>query len=201
MEKTIDYILGLVPKGKRDEARTALEELVRGAQYPVEIEVPESEVVKRYPVTEAIEIVKCRKEMLLHVSNFYLVVRPGVANNFAGGSLYQALKWYCESIDNDSSYTEEERQTNADYRAVMIMLLTLPLEMFGDAEYSVNLALAVLTEKRNYYRRLSDEAALRGAAPETEDDAIANAEFVESVKRTGAIVEAVEKLVGDGDEE
>lgn len=200
MKDRMEFVLGLVPEGRRAEARAAIEEMnAAAAARPAEIEVPESEVVGRYPVTDAVEVVRCRKEMLLHVSNYWLVVRPGVADNMAGGSLYQALKWFCDSIDSPSD-SEEGRKTSEEYRSLMVTLLTLPLEMFGDVEYSVDLALAVLSEKRKYYGRLAKDAALIGAAPETEADAASNAEFVDAVRRVGAVAAAVERLAGDDHE-
>lgn len=201
MDSKIDFILGLVPEDKREDVKTVVDELmVASAVKPMEIEVPESEVKKRYAVTDAIEIIKCRKEILLHAANYYLVVRPGASNNFAGGSLYQALKWYCESVDNDTEKSEEERSVNESYRSMMIMLLTLPLELFGDVQYSTDVALACIKEKAKYYRRLFESAKNRGAAPETEADAIANADFADAIGKTGAIIDAIEKLSGNGNE-
>lgn len=201
MDGKIDFILGLVPEKKREEARAALDGIVSSASVgPMELEIPESEIEKRYPVTEAIEIVKCRKEILLHASNYYMVVRPGASNSFAGGSLYQALKWYCESLDSAGEKSEEERGVNESYRAMMVMLLTLPLELFGDVQYSTDVALACIKEKSKYYKRLFETARARGAAPETEADAIANADFADAIGRAGAIIDAVEKMSGNGDE-
>lgn len=201
MDGKIDFILGLVPEDRRGEVKTAIDELVAAsAVKPMELEVPESEVEKRYAVTEAIEIIKCRKEILLHASNYYMVVRPGVSNNFAGGSLYQALKWYCESMDSDTEKSEEECGVNESYRSMMIMLLTLPLELFGDVQYSTDVALACIREKAKYYKRLFESARERGTAPETEADAMANADFVDAIGRVGAIIDAIDKMSGNDNE-
>ena len=195
----IDRVIELVPEDKREEARTRIEEIAqRAAATPTEIDIPVSEVVKRYPVTEAIEVVRCKKEVFLHSANFYLVVRPGVANNMQGGSLYQALVWFCESIDRRDTETDEEKTLHAQYRDLMIALLTLPSEMFGDVEYSVALGKAITEEKVKYYERLLKTARERGLLPETEGDAKANAEFAEAVQKVGAISIAIDKLAENG---
>lgn len=201
MKNEVEKILAFVPKGKQEKAREVVEEAItRAENRPVEIEVPESEVVKRYNVTDAIEVVKCRKEVLLHCANYWLVVRPGSANNFAGGSLYQALQWYCDSIDGADEAGEEGRKLDESFRSLMVMLLTLPLEIFGDTQYAADLATAVMREKRKYYERLLEKAHERGVTPETEADAEVNAEFMERVQKVGAVVNGLMKLGEDDNE-
>lgn len=201
MENEVEKILAFVPKGRREKAREAVEEaLARAENRPVEIEVPEAEVVKRYKATEAVEVVRCRKEILLHCANYWIVVRPGSVDNFTGGALYQALKWYCDSIDDMDAADERERGLDESFRSLMVMLLTLPLEIFGDTQYASDMAVAVMREKRKYYERLLAKARERGLAPETEADAKANAEFMERVQKVGAVVDGLMKLGADDNE-
>ena len=66
---------------------------------PVELCIAVDDVVKRYPVTEAMEIVRCKTCFFFHSTGFFAVSRPTVANNLQGGALFETLRWYCDYMD------------------------------------------------------------------------------------------------------
>lgn len=155
---------------------------------PVEISIEESEVVKRYKITEAMEIVRCRTAIFFHSTCFWVVSKPTMANNLKGGALFETLQWYCDYMDERDTYTEEEQERYDTFSAMIVSLLTLPLDAFTDMDFCIGLADMVLEKRNAYYTKLTEEAAVE--RPETLEDALENAAFE-------AEVAMGEQLVGE----
>lgn len=140
---------------------------------PVELIVEEKSVVKRYPVTDAIEVVRCKTAIFLHATCFWVVSKPSLANNGRGGALYEMLDWYCDYMDDREEYDEEERERFDAISAAIINILTLPMDAFTDMDYCLAVATDILHQRTEYYNRLSEEAEKEHE--ETFEDAVEDA--------------------------
>ena len=97
------------------------------------------------------------------------------ANNMKGGALFEMLEWYCDYMDSLEDYTPEERE-NFDVVCTMIVnILTLPMDVFSDMNYCMDVAHDILTRRAAYYNKLADEAEKE--SEESVDSAIADAAF------------------------
>ena len=142
---------------------------------PVEVCIEQSEVVKRYPITEALEIVRCKTAIFFHSTCFWVVSKPTLANNMKGGALFEMLQWYCDYQDERDKYSAEDQEKYDTLCAVIVNLLTIPLDAFTDINYCLDLGDATLKLRNEYYERLAKEA--ENVKEETLEDALADAEF------------------------
>ena len=163
---------------------------------PVELCIEVKEVVKRYPITEAIEIVRCKTAIFFHSTCFWVVSKPTMANNLKGGALFEMLSWYCDYQDGRDSYTEEEREKYDTICAMIVNILTLPLDSFTDMDFFLDLANDILTRRNAFYERLAKEAEV--VHEETLEDALENAAFEQEVAIQEAAVEELKKMA-EGD--
>lgn len=159
---------------------------------PMEIDIAVKDVVKRYPVTEATEIVRCRTSIFFHSTCFWVVSKPTVANNGRGGALYEMLTWYCDYKDNRDTFSAEEQQTYDTLCDMVINILTVPLDIFTDMDYCLDVAQSIIEKRSAFYERLAQEASVE--REETEADAIANAEFEEDVRLAEQLGREIEEL-------
>lgn len=162
------------------------------AVNPVELCIEADEVVKRYPVTEAIEIVRCKTSIFFHSTGFFAVSRPTLANNLNGGALFETLQWYCDYQDRRDEYTPEEQEQYDTVGAMIATIMMLPIEAFTDMDFMIDLADVILKKKREYYERLAAEAAQ--PREETLEDALENAAFEAEVKASEEVVKEMKDL-------
>lgn len=159
---------------------------------PVELCIEADEVVKRYPVSEAIEIVRCRTSFFLHSTCFWVVSKPTMANNFKGGALFEMLQWYCDYQDSRESYPKEEQEKYDTLCDVVVSSLILPLDLFTDINFCLDVAEDILNRRKQYYQRLQEEAEKE--KPETLEDALENAAFEAEVEMNKAVLEDLSKM-------
>ena len=152
---------------------------------PVELCIEEEEVVKRYPVTEALEIVRCKTSIFFHSTGFFVVSKPTIANNFKGGALFETLKWYCDYMDERDSYPPDEQEKYDTFAAMIINLLSIPLDVFTDIDLMLDIADFVLRRRQTYYEKLEKEAA--EPRQDTLEDALKDAEFEAEVEASEAL--------------
>lgn len=159
---------------------------------PVELAIECDEVVKRYPISEAIEIVRCKTAIFLHSTCFWVVSKPTLANNMKGGAFFEMLSWYCDYMDERGDYTEEDKQKFDTIGAMIVNILTLPLDVFTDMDFMLDIANYILDKRTEYYQRLFDEASKE--KPETLEDAFENAQFEAQVLAEEAIKNELSEL-------
>jgi hypothetical protein len=179
-----------------DEAKKNIEELLLCQRQldivPVELQIDEASVVKRYPISGAIEIVRCKAAIFLHSTCFWLVSKPTLANNGRGGALYEMLEWYCDYQDYRQEYTEAEREKFDTICAMVVNILTLPMDAFTDMDYCVALAADILEKRTEYYNRLAEEA--EKGSEETFEGAVKDAEMAAELEFSEGLREEVRDL-------
>lgn len=176
MKEAKRKILAMIPQEKKQEAQALLEEIQKG-NSGVELEISSDEVLARYEVSEAIELVRCRTAIFLHCNGYWLVSRPTMANNGKGGALYEMLSWYCEWIDRRKDATQTEKDTNDALSTIIVSLLTLPLDVFTDMDFMIGIAHEVITRRAEYYAKLASTPLKK----ETEHDIVENEAFRKTV--------------------
>jgi len=149
---------------------------------PVEVMVPEDEVVCRYKIAEGVEIVKCRTCIVFRHSNMSMVVNPTMAKD--GGSLYSTLKWFCDYQESDK---KDEDLDN--YCLVIVHLLSLPVDLFYDIPFCVDIAGYVFKKQSECY-----EALLNRLNKETEEDVMANDQFASDIRDAEEFNEAMKEM-------
>lgn len=159
---------------------------------PIELCIESDEVVKRYPVTEAMEIVRCRTSIFFHSTGLFVVSKPTLANNLKGGALFETLQWYCDYIDERENYSEEEKDKYDVFASMIINLLTLPLDIFTDIDFMLDVSEYVLRKRNEYYERLQAEAS--EVRPETLQDELENVAFEGEVLAQEALVKELDEL-------
>lgn len=177
IKKKIDDIRkGLISKGA--DAKL-IDELIRlQKEYdvvPTEVDIPVDEVVKRYAVTDAWEIVRCKTAIFFHTNSFWIISRPTLANNLQGGALYEMLSWFCDYQDVRDSVTGDER---VDYDTVcdmMCHIFSLPLDVFTDMDFCIDVATDILNRRKEYFARL--EERMNTPHEDTVEDLSRNAAF------------------------
>lgn len=161
-QKKIDALKKEIVENPGDKLRDKLDELLllqrQADVIPVELIIEEGSVVKRYPISEAMEIVRCKTAIFLHSTCFWVVSKPTLANNMRGGALYEMLDWYCDYMDSRDEYTDEERDTFDIVCTMIVNILSLPLDAFTDMNYCIDVAHHILTSRADYYNRIADEA-------------------------------------------
>ena len=158
---------------------------------PVELMIECEDVLGRYPVTDSVEVVRCKTAIFLHTTCFWVVAKPTLANNGRGGALYEILNWYCDYMENWDEYEGEERENYDTVCMIVGSILTLPLDAFTDMDFCTGIANDILTRRTAYYERLDEEA--NKERPETVEDLLKNAEYVASV---AAGQEILDELAG-----
>lgn len=159
---------------------------------PVELCIEADEVVKRYPVTEAIEVVRCRTSIFLHSTGLFVVSKPTLANNLQGGALFETLRWYCDYMDSRDEYTDEDKERHDTFAAMIVNILTLPMDIFTDVDFMLDIADYLVKKRNEYYERLQDEASR--PREETIDDALENAAFEGEVLASERVVKELGKM-------
>lgn len=159
---------------------------------PVELCIEADEVVKRYPITEALEIVRCRTSIYFHSTGFFVVSKPTLANNLKGGALFETLQWYCDYMDSREEYSEEDREKYDTFAAMIVTLLTLPLDVFTDIDFMLDVSEHILKKRNEYYERLNAEAA--EPRQETLEDALENAAFEGEVLAQEQLVKELNEM-------
>ena len=158
----------------------------------VELCIENDEVVKRYPVTEAIEIVRCKTSIFFHSTGFFAVSKPTLANNLKGGALFEMLQWYCDYKDNREEYTPEEQERYDTICDMMVTIFTLPLDVFTDIDFMLDVADSILQKRNEYYGRLIAEAETPRA--ETLEDALENIAFEGEMLATKEALKEIKEL-------
>lgn len=170
---------------------------------PVELLIEEGDIVKRYKVTEAIEIVRCRTFIYLHATGFFVVSKPTLANNLHGGALFETLKWYCDYMDKRDEYNAEDQEQYDTICAMIINALTLPLDIFTNQDFMVDVSNEIIKKRNAYYERLQKEAA--EPRKDTLEDELANIAFEAEVMAGEQVKEDLAKLGekqnGNGDKQ
>ena len=159
---------------------------------PVELCIESDEVVKRYPITEAMEIVRCRTSIFFHSTGFFVVSRPTLANNLMGGALFETLQWYCDYMDNRETYPAEEQEKYDTFASMVVMILTLPMDVFTDTDFMLDVADYILQKRNDYYSRLQEEAAQ--PRQETLQDALDNVAFEGEVLAQQELMKEMDRL-------
>lgn len=121
-----------------------------------ELNLATKDVVKRYKVTEALEVVRCRKAIFLHSNSFWVVSKPTLANNAKGGSLYEMLSWYCDYMDNREKYSPDDQRTNDVMCTMIISDLMLPLDVFVDMKFCIDISQFIMTKRADFYEALAN---------------------------------------------
>lgn len=147
-----------------------------------EVDVPCDDVIKRYKVSEAMEIVRCHSCIFFHSNSFWVVSRPTLANNMKGGALYEMLKWYCDFKDGigTDDWSKQDYDNAETLCGLIPQILSLPLDVFTDIGFCVNVGNRILDERLKYYERLTKQA--EKLKPETEEDAVLNDAFAQGVE-------------------
>lgn len=180
--------------GNAPEVKDALDEIVslKGqlSVIPTEIDIPAEDVVKRYPITQAMEIVRCKTAIFFHSTCFWVVSKPSMANDMQGTALYQMLSWYCDYRDNRSEFDEDERTAYDALCSTVETILSLPMDVFTDNDFLVGVAGDIIDRRIAYYEGLRAKAA--ELMEVSEEDEAKNNEFERIVRES-------EKLTLDAD--
>lgn len=145
---------------------------------PVELEIPVKDVIARYAITEAIELVRCRTCIFLHCNGFWVVSRPTLANNGQGGALFEMLTMICDFLEAPERVKDDEQREDLEVLVTMVTnILTLPLDAFTDIEYLIDLSNSLLAIRAAYYDRLAKEASVEHE--ETVEDIVENERFAQ----------------------
>ena len=155
---------------------------------PVELCIESDDVVKRYPITEAIEIVRCKTSFFFHSTGFFVVSKPTLANNMQGGALFETLRWYCDYMDSRENCPQDEQEKFDTVAAMVANILSLPLDVFTDMDFMIDVADQILRMRNEYYERLQKEAA------EPKQDSLEDE--LENVAFEGEVL-ALEQLAND----
>lgn len=158
----------------------------------VELCIENDEVVKRYPVTKAIEIVRCKTSIFFHSTGFFAVSKPTLANNLKGGALFEMLQWYCDYKDSRDEYTPEEQKRYDTICDMMVAIFTLPLDVFTNIDFMLDVADSILQKRREYYDRLAKEA--EKPREETLEDVLENVAFEAEMLATKQAKKEIKEL-------
>lgn len=164
---------------------------------PVELEIPVEDVIKRYKITEALEIVRTTHCIFFHSTCFWVVSKPTMANSLRGGALYEMLTWYCDYQDDREQYTKEKQERYDTLCSVIATILTLPMDVFTDIDFTLDVANYILERRTAYYEALAKEAEQE--KPDTLEDALDNARFEAEVMAAEEMKDEARRL-NDGDE-
>ena len=132
--------------------------MAKNTVKPVELCIECDEVVKRYKVTEAMEIVRCKTSIFFHSTGFFAVSKPTLANNLKGGALFEMLQWYCDYMDSRDDYTPEEQEKYDTVCAMVVNILAQPLDIFTDMDLMLDISGYILKKRGEYYKRLVEES-------------------------------------------
>lgn len=158
----------------------------------MELDIAVKDVVKRYPITEATEIVRCKTCIFFHSTCFWVVSKPTMANNGKGGALFEMLTWYCDYQDTRDTYSEEDRQMHDIVCSMVVNILTTPLDIFTDMDYCLDVAQSLVEKRAAFYKKLTEQSLI--PREDTVEDAIANAEFEEEVRLSEQMGKEIEEL-------
>ena len=158
----------------------------------VELCIENDEVVKRYKVTDAIEIVRCKTSIFFHSTGFFAVSKPTLANNLKGGALFEMLQWYCDYKDSRDEYTPEEQVRYDTVCDMIVVILTLPLDVFTDIDFMLDIADSILQKRNEYYGRLVTEAAT--PREETLEDVLENVAFEGEVRASEEALREIREI-------
>lgn len=159
---------------------------------PVELCIEADEVVKRYPVTDAMEIVRCKTSIFFHSTGFFVVSKPTLANNMKGGALFETLRWYCDYMDTREEYSDEDREKYDVFAAMIVNLLTLPLDVFTNIDFMLDVSEYILKRRNDYYEVLNAEASQ--PREETLEDELENVAFEGEVLAQEALSKEMDEL-------
>lgn len=157
IKDNMDKLLSLC--SDRATATTLLSNIIDQAKrghVASELHLPTKDVIKRYKVTEAIEVVRCKKVIFLHSNSFWVVSKPTLANNAKGGTLYEMLTWYCDYMDNRDNYSPEEQKSNDIMCTMIVSDLLLPLDVFVDMEFCIDISKYIMTKRADFYEALAN---------------------------------------------
>ena len=162
-----DELIGLVPEAEREHASRLVDTIVASTEEkPAEVFIGVDEVENRHMLTESAEMLECSKNIMFHQPYYRVIANLGSAQN--GTSLYQALKWWCDWEESRKNEKDESKIRQNDTIASLIeMVITLPMEAFGDSTYLLDLGMAILKEKNKYYKRLEKVASTLGKSSES----------------------------------
>lgn len=147
---------------------------------PVELEIRESDVIKRYPVTEAMEIVRCKTCIYFHSTGMFLVSKPTLANNMEGGALFEQLTWLCNFLDQRDEMPEGKDKEICDtVHSMIVNVLSMPLDIFTDDTFFLNVSTYILNARNIYYEYLNKVAS--EVKDETVEDMLQNQLFEQRV--------------------
>lgn len=189
-----DELLGLIPEEKREHASNIIDSIVAStAEKPAEVFIGVDEVEKRHMLTESAEMLECRKNMMFHQPYYRVIANPGSAYN--GTSLYQAMKWWCDWQERRKNEKDKDAIKKNDTIASLIeLVITLPMEAFGDADYLLDLGMAIIKEKNKYYKRLEVLASSIGKIPEGKKEEELNAAYVDGLNTLGTVITAAQTI-------
>lgn len=139
------------------------------------ISIPENEITERITVTEGIELIRYSEGIALHFGGMWLVSRPTESLNVRGGSLYETLDNLCELYSGKKQDADEDLKA---FGTAAISTLLLPVELFSDAQYFIDIARYVLDRRTQLYN-----AIVRKAEEGSYPDPIGDAEFMATVRQ------------------
>ena len=82
--------------------------------------------------------------------------KPTLANNAKGGSLYEMLSWYCDYMDNREKYSPDDQRTNDVMCTMIISDLMLPLDVFVDMKFCIDISQFIMTKRADFYEALAN---------------------------------------------
>lgn len=194
MERLKEELLGLIPEKDREHAANIVDSIIAStAEKPAEFFIGVDEVEKRHRLTESAEMLECRKNMMFHQPYYRVIANPGGAAD--GTSLYQAMKWWCDWQDRRQYERDKDAVRKNDTVASLIeLILTLPMEAFGDADYLLDLGMAIIKEKNKYYKRIEVLASSLGKIPEGKKEEELNAAYVDGLNTLGTVITAAQTI-------
>ena len=142
---------------------------------PVELEIPVEEVVKRYPITDSWEIVRCKGCFFFHSTCFWVVAKPTLANNGQGGALYEWLEMYCDYMDNRDDFPADEQEQRDILCQLTAQVLSLPLDIFSDLNFCLDVAMFITQKRTERFEEIIKQSEQKVEL--TKQDILDNAEF------------------------
>lgn len=157
-----------------------------------ELEITDDQVVKRYKISESWEIVRCKTAIFFHANSFWVVSRPTMANNLAGGALYEMLTWWCDYQDNMEDTPANQREIYDTLAVLVTHIMSLPLDIFADMDMCLDIGKYILERRAEFYEKIMAEQKER---EETAEDLAQNEAFEEIVRASDTIADAINTSV------
>lgn len=161
---------------------------------PYEVAVPLEDVIKEYDFG-SYHISRCRNCFVWKTAGYRAVIEPMYNYDLSngGGALYSVLTELCDIADKkDAGTATEDESTSYDLSLMMLSVaFSLPVMMFSDAEFAVNVYKHILDELQAMLERTQSRLN-----EETPEDIAKNQMFEQMMREAEAAKTKAEEESG-----